>query len=170
MGSRGLLRKILWKILRKPAEACRSLRKPYGNPTETLRKSYGNSGEIQWQNPTEILRKSCGSLRKSYGSLRRLPQANSKNSRSSLKFFLRKRFLPYGSPAEALRKPCGSPTEGLFENQNYCGSFRRSLYIIFHRCTPTPLIRVINMYFKNSFYWICALDMKNKHAKCGGPC
>ena len=134
---------VTWVPAKDPTEACGSLqkptetlRKPYGNPTEILRKSYGNPTEILERFSGKILRKSCGSLRKSYGSLRKLPQANSKNSGSSLKFFLRKRFLPYGSPAEALRKPYGSPTEGLFENRDYYGSFRSSLYIILHRCTP----------------------------------
>ena len=94
IGARGFLR----KILRKPAEA-------YGNPTETLQKSYGNPTEILERFSGKILRKSYGSLRKSYGSLRKLPQTNSKNSGSSFKFFLRKRFLPYGSPVEALRSP-----------------------------------------------------------------
>ena len=99
-----------------PTEANRSLRRAYGNPTETLRKSYGNSGEIQWQNPTEILRKPTEILRK--------------HSEASAGKFQKLRKLIEIFPAETLRKPTETlrkPTEilrktyGRFSSTHFFG-------------------------------------------------
>ena len=100
MGSRGLLR----KTLRKPTEAYGSLRKP----TESLRKSYGNFGEIQWRNPTEILRKTYGNMRKQHAEASTWKLEKVRNLiefyPAEAIFTMRK---PYRSPAEGLQKPCG---------------------------------------------------------------
>ena len=95
---------VTWATTEGPPEACGSLwkptetlRKPYRNPMEILRKFWRDSVAKSYGNPTEILRKpteaSAGKLKK----LRKLIEIFP----AETIFTLRK---PDGSPAEALRK------------------------------------------------------------------
>ena len=121
--------------MRKPAETLRK-------PTEILRKSYGNFSKIKINkscgNPTEIMRK----LPHASACFRMLPQENKQKVRKIIEFF----------SAEAiftLRKPCGSPAEGLRKS---CGRpFRKSDLV---RKLPQALIYNIAPLHPSSHYKI----------------